>query len=113
MWKLLPMRYPCTRCRSEPNFVSLLDYFERAFGEMGSNTFRAAHGRFIRSMAAYSLVCYFLQIKGRHNGNIMIDARGHVVHIDFGFMLTNLPIAIKFENVLFKLTEYLQVICAI
>lgn len=96
-----------------PNFVSLLDYFERAFGENGTPSFRAAQRRFIRSMAGYSLVTYFLQIKDRHNGNIMIDADGHIIHIDFGFMLTNSPGAIKFENVPFKLTEeYLQVICA-
>ncbi len=43
----------------------------------------------------------------------MLDARGHIVHIDFGFMLTNSPGSIKFESAPFKLTEeYLQVICA-
>jgi Phosphatidylinositol 3- and 4-kinase len=96
-----------------PNFVSLLDYFERAYGQIGSRSFRQAQRRFIRSMAGYSLVSYFLQIKDRHNGNIMLDAQGHIVHIDFGFMLTNSPGAIKFESVPFKLTEeYLQVVCA-
>lgn len=96
-----------------PNFVSLLDYFERAFGANGTGSFRAAQRRFIRSMAGYSLVTYLLQIKDRHNGNIMIDVQGRIIHIDFGFMLTNSPGAIKFESVPFKLTEeYLQVICA-
>lgn len=96
-----------------PNFLSLLDYFEKVFGQSGTRSFRAAQRRFIRSMAGYSLVTYFLQIKDRHNGNIMIDVHGRIIHIDFGFMLTNSPGAIKFESVPFKLTEeYLQVICA-
>lgn len=42
----------------------------------------------------------------------MIDARGRIIPNDFGFILTNSPGAIKFENVPIKLTEYLQVICA-
>eukprot|EP00173_Palmaria_palmata_P003024 Plantae.Rhodophyta-Palmaria_palmata.ctg3145.p1 GENE.Plantae.Rhodophyta-Palmaria_palmata.ctg3145~~Plantae.Rhodophyta-Palmaria_palmata.ctg3145.p1 ORF type:complete len:340 (+),score=48.87 Plantae.Rhodophyta-Palmaria_palmata.ctg3145:3-1022(+) len=95
-----------------PNFVSLLDYFERAYGKIGSRSFREAQRRFVRSMAGYSLVSYLLQIKDRHNGNIMMEAEGYITHIDYGFLLSNVPGGIKFENVPFKLTEeYLQVIC--
>ena len=67
---------------------------------------------FIRSLAAYSLVCYFLQIKDRHNGNILIDDKGHIIHIDFGFMLSNAPgKGIQFEKAPFKLTnEFVDVI---
>ena len=61
---------------------------------------------YVKSLAGYSLVCYFLQIKDRHNGNILIDNKGHIIHIDFGFMLSNAPgKGIKFEKAPFKLTN--------
>ena len=45
----------------------------------------------MRSLAAYSLVMYFLQAKDRHNGNILLHRNGSLVHIDYGFFLTNAP----------------------
>lgn len=57
------------------------------------------------SLAAYCLVCYFLQVKDRHNGNILLHKTGKVIHIDFGFFLSIAPgKGLEFEkNVPFKL----------
>lgn len=48
-------------------------------------------------------------MKDRHNGNILIDSNGHIVHIDFGFVLCLGPGGIIFETAPFKLTnEYVE-----
>lgn len=46
---------------------------------------------FINSLVGYSLITYFLQVKDRHNGNIMIKSDGSIFHIDYGFFMTNMP----------------------
>lgn len=48
-----------------------------------------------------------LQVKDRHNGNLLIDEEGHIIHIDFGFMLSNSPGGVNFESAPFKLTREL------
>lgn len=87
--------------------LSLARIFRIAFGD---NLFEAKKN-FIESLAAYSLVSYFLQVKDRHNGNILLDSKGHLMHIDFGFMLSNAPGGnFSIETAPFKLTqEFLDV----
>lgn len=56
-------------------------------------------------MAGYAVTSYILQVKDRHNGNIMFDNDGHMVHIDFGFLFDTSPARdMKFEKPGFKLT---------
>ena len=88
--------------------ASLHDFYLYHFGNGDSNSllYKRAMNNFVTSLAGYSLVCYFLQIKDRHNGNILIDKDGHLIHIDFGFLLSNAPgKGLKFENAPFKLSN--------
>jgi phosphatidylinositol 4-kinase len=86
----------------------IIDYFHHQFGSSKSRSFKQARQNFCSSLAAYSLLTYILQIKDRHNGNILIDIEGHLMHIDFGFFLSNAPgKGVKFEKAPFKLTAEL------
>jgi len=83
-----------------PGYTSLKDYFERAYNcpianfaeghdhqhyhgipsssqVSGTNTtLEKAKENFLRSLVGYSLVSYILQIKDRHNANILLDRDG-------------------------------------
>lgn len=101
--------------KKTPGFKNLRAHFERMYGDeentnndtdQGDSLLRQAEFNFIHSLgtimtyficcfashsflvdmaAAYSIVCYILSIKDRHNGNILLDVEGYIIHIDFGF----------------------------
>lgn len=104
------------------NNISLSDYYIfvctvgilclclqfQVYGHRTSRKFIAAQTNFVESCAAYSLVCYLLQLKDRHNGNILVDLEGHIIHIDFGFLFSLSPGNLGFESAPFKLTPELM-----
>ena len=86
---------------------SLHHFFLDAFGGEGSREYKMAQRNFAESMAGYSIVSYLLNIKDRHNGNLMLARDGHLIHIDFGFMFATSPGGINFESAPFKLSQEL------
>ena len=84
--------------------ATLQDHYLKTFGQPDTPAYQKAIDCFARSLAAYSIISYVFQLKDRHNGNILIDSDGHVIHIDFGFMLSNSPGGMGFEAAPFKLT---------
>lgn len=93
------------------DIASLKEHFVKTFGAPESEEYKAGVDAFKRSLAAYSIICYILQLKDRHNGNLLLDNAGHIIHIDFGFMLSNSPGSMGFEAAPFKLPlDYVEVL---
>lgn len=90
---------------------SLYDYFVQTYGEPHTMRFRRARRHFLESLAGYAILSYLLQIKDRHNGNILVDAEGHLIHIDFGFILGLSPGGVGFEAAPFKFPrDYIDIL---
>lgn len=90
--------------------LSLLQYFRKEFGTETSEAFLTAQKNFVQSCAAYCLISYLIQVKDRHNGNILLKSDGHLIHIDFGFILSASPKNLGFEKSPFKLTsEFVEI----
>eukprot|EP00347_Sterkiella_histriomuscorum_P009815 403339780 len=86
--------------------IDLYQYFLKRYGSESSTEFKVARLNFIKSLSAYSVVSYILQIKDRHNGNILMDDFGHIIHIDFGFIFDWSPGKdMGFESAGFKMTK--------
>lgn len=76
----------------------LFEYFLHQYGDETSKEFQAARSKFVKSMAAYSVIGYLLQIKDRHNGNIMIDTEGHIIHIGKHTLEEKCPLFLFADN---------------
>ena len=105
---------PDVRSRDElgkAGFASLYDYFVASFGRPDGAEFEAARRTMARSLAASSVLCFLMWIKDRHNGNLLVNSTGAIVHIDFGFILGISPGGnLGFETAAFKLTqEYVNI----
>ena len=87
----------------------LVGHFQR-MTEIAADPFSAlneAKQNFVSSLAAYSLMSYLFMFKDRHNGNLLLDTAGHVIHIDFGFVFGIAPggsFSLE-QSTPFKLTE--------
>ena len=99
--EFLPNTISIDQLKKKYSKKDLNEFYREIFKE----DFYIAQRNFCESLAAYSLICYLLEIRDRHNGNILIDINGNLIHIDFGFILGIGPGGNTFEQAPFKLTE--------
>ena len=95
--------------KCEENKISIFEFYCDVFKTQ--EKMERATQNFINSLAGSSILTFVLSLKDRHNGNILLDKDGHIIHIDFGFILGMAPGNITFEKSPFKFTaEYLDML---
>ena len=75
------------KLKKRDGYTSLRSLFIERHGPAGSDSFLEAQTNFAKSLAGYSVVMWLLELRDRHNGNLMLDESGRYFHIDFGFCL--------------------------
>jgi len=94
--------------KKREGYGSLRNLFVTRHGPPSSEGFLVAQQNFLKSLAGYSVLMWLLELRDRHNGNLMITEDGYYFHIDFGFCLghsTGKQIGGLVECSPFKLTE--------
>ena len=95
----VPSAYTLRHIKAHSDYPgSLAVYFEKAYGGTAeAAAYKHAVDNFAASMAAYSVVCYLLGVRGRSEANMLLTEKGHVVPTDFQQIFvaqpTSLPLA--------------------
>lgn len=114
--RIKSIEYSSHYSTNNPNsYTHLKNYYKLKFNKnqknINNSKYKKAISNFMKSLVGYSLLCYFLEIKDRNNGNILIDDEGHIIHIDFGYLLSSSPGNMNFEKAPFKFTmEYVELL---
>lgn len=89
-----------------PNSISIHDLKKNYLKKKKDKKFSTKKSqKFIESLVGYSLFCFFLQVKDRHNANILLNPHNRLIHIDFGFIMGENPGNLSFEASNFKFSK--------